>query len=295
MDSLTFGPLVQTAWLANHLGDADLCVFDTTVFLRPDPDGPRPYRIESGREAYELEHVTGAAFLDLPGDLSDRSSRFGFQMPGVEQLERVLSAAGLGEGRRVVLYSAGSVMWSTRMWWMLRSAGFDEAAVLDGGWEKWRREGRPTAAGSEAYSAARFEARMRSGLLIGKEEMVERSGRDSVCTLNALSPGVYAGTSSMSYGRPGHIPGSHNVYYNTLLDPDSGTFLPTEQLERLFVSSGALESEQVVAYCGGGISATMDALALVLIGRPDVAVYDGSMSEWAADESLPLETGSEPA
>ena len=96
----------------------------------------------------------------------------------------------------------------------------------------------------------------------------------------------------MNYGRPGHIPGSRNVHYDTLLDPDSGMFLPTDQLERVFAGSGALESKLVVAYCGGGISATMDALALVLVGRPDVAVYDGSMSEWAADESLPLETGS---
>ena len=291
---MTFGPLVQTDWLGEHLDDGDIRVFDATVFLRPDPDGPRPYRIESGREVYEAEHVAGAGFLDLPGELSDRESRFGFQMPPVAQLQAVLSAAGIGEGKRVVLYSTSSVMWATRVWWMLRAAGFDEAAVLDGGWKKWKNEGRATASGTEAYPPACFEARIREGLLIGKDEMVEEIASGATCTLNALSPEVYAGTSKMSYGRPGHIPGSRNVHYDTLLDPESGTYLPLEQLRERFETSGAMEAERAINYCGGGISATMTALALVLLGHPNVAVYDGSMSEWAADQTLELRTGEAP-
>ena len=113
----------------------------------------------------------------------------------------------------------------------------------------------------------------------------------SVCTLNALAPDSYDGSSTHHYGRPGHIPGSHNVFYDTLLDPDDGTFLPPEQLALLYRESKALDSERVINYCGGGISATMDALALSLLGHPDIAVYDGSMTEWAADPELPLVTG----
>ena len=115
----------------------------------------------------------------------------------------------------------------------------------------------------------------------------------SPVTINALSPEVYSGDKNQ-YGRPGHLPGTHNVFYGSLLDPDSGEFLPAEQLRPLFADSGALTAERVVTYCGGGISATMDCLALTLCGQGNIGVYDGSMSEWVRDESLPLKLGDAP-
>jgi thiosulfate/3-mercaptopyruvate sulfurtransferase len=115
----------------------------------------------------------------------------------------------------------------------------------------------------------------------------------AVCTINALSPEVYRGDKNM-YGRAGHIPGSHNVFYNTLLNPADGTFLPPADLKLRFDEVGAFGRPRVIAYCGGGISATMDALALTLAGHPDIAVYDGSMMEWVADPALPLHCGATP-
>lgn len=295
-------PLVDTDWLAKHQSDEHLRVFDTTVFLVPDPGGRPPYRIESGLASYTSSHVPGAGFLDLTRELSDRNSRMPFMMPGEAQLSDALSRSGISADSQVVLYSASSMMWSTRVWWMLRAVGLGEVglgavglgavAVLDGGWEKWQREGRPVASEPCSYPPGSFEARLQPGLLVGKDEVASAIGAASTCTVNALSPEVYAGTAATHYGRPGHIPGSHNVFYNHLLDRETGTFLEPDELRQRLARE--LHSERVITYCGGGISATMPALALILLGHPNVAVYDGSLTEWAADAELPLVTGADP-
>ena len=128
---------------------------------------------------------------------------------------------------------------------------------------------------------------------VGKDAMLDVVAGKGPVTVNALAPAVYSGEKNQ-YGRAGHLPGTYNVYYGDLLDPTTGEFLPPEKLRPLFAQSGALESERVIAYCGGGISATMDALAMLVCGQSKVAIYDGSMSEWVKDASLPLKLGKEP-
>ncbi len=281
-------PLVSTDWLATHLRDSDLRVYDTTVHLRPATPGP--YRIESGRADYDAAHVPGAGFLDLPGALSDPNAGLGFTNPKPEQLERELGAAGIGEGVRVVLYSTTTPMWATRVWWMLRAAGFDAAHVLDGGFAKWKAEGRPASTEPCRYPPARFRARPRPERWADRDDVLASIGSGSVCTINALSRALHTGEAEMSYGRKGHIEGSVNVPFGSLVNPD-GTYRAPDELRRCFEAVGAFERRRVICYCGGGISATMDALALSLLGHPDVAVYDGSLSEWARDPSLPMKTG----
>jgi thiosulfate/3-mercaptopyruvate sulfurtransferase len=286
------GPLVSTEWLATHLGAADLRVFDVTVFLYPNPQG-RGYRVESGRDRFAESHIPGSAFLDLVEELSAPDIGLPFMMPPPEVAAEKLGAAGVGADSRVVAYSAGSVMWATRLWWMLRSLGFDRVAVLDGGFGKWRREDRPLTREVSTYPPARMPISPRPSLWADLSEMRQVAAEGRTCTINALSPDVYSGEKNV-YGRPGHIPGSHNVFYDTLLDPQSGIFRPLEELRERFATTGALASPRVVTYCGGGISATMDALALTLLGHPNVAVYDGSMSEWARHAELPLTQGAQP-
>jgi len=281
--------LVSTAWLEAHLGDPDLRVFDTTVHLRPA--SPGPYRIESGRADYEASHVPGAAFLDLAGDLSDPNSPLSFTMPPLERLARALGAAGVGRGSRVVVYTTTTPMWATRLWWMLRASGFDEVAVLDGGFAKWTAEGRSVEAGARAYPPAELSLTARPGAWADKADVLAAIEDGAVCTINALSPSVHSGESPMNYGRKGHIKGSRNVPYAALLK-DDGTYRDDADLRALFDTVGAFERARVICYCGGGISATMDALALTRLGHPSVAVYDGSMSEWSRDPAMPMETGS---
>jgi thiosulfate/3-mercaptopyruvate sulfurtransferase len=280
--------LVSTDWLAAHLADPDLRIFDVTVHLRPA--NPGPYAIESGRADYEAAHVPGAAFLDLAGDLSDSSSKLAFTMPPVADLARALGGAGIGRDSRVVAYATTSPMWATRLWWMLRACGFDQVAVLDGGLPKWTAEGRPVEAGARRYPPAALDLAARPGFWADKTEVLAAIDDGAVCTINALSPGLHSGEAAATYGRKGHIKGSRNVPYAALLKSD-GTYRDDAELRALFAAVGALERPRVICYCGGGISATMDAMALTRLGRPNVAVYDGSMSEWTRDPDLPMETG----
>ncbi|HXQ14664.1 MAG TPA: sulfurtransferase [Caulobacteraceae bacterium] len=281
--------LVSTEWLAENLEDSAVRIFDVTVHLRPSPSGG-PYQIESGRADYLAGHLPGAGFLDLPRDLSDTSSPLAFTMPTVERLAQALGAAGVGQGSRVIAYSTTTPMWATRLWWMLRASGFDNAAVLDGGLAKWKAEGRLVETGEARYPPAALTLSARPQLWADKAAVLAAVGDGDVCTINALSPSVHRGEGATNYGRKGHIASSRNVPYAALLRPD-GTWRDDAELRSLFEAVGALGRERVICYCGGGISATMDALALTRLGHPAVAVYDGSMSEWSGDPAMPMEVG----
>ncbi len=190
----------------------------------------------------------------------------------------------------MVLYASTTPMWATRVWWMLRAAGFDDVSVLDGGFGKWKAEGRAVSSEPCRYPPARFRARPRAERWADRDEVLASIGCGSVCTINALSHSVHSGESETSYGRKGHIEGSLNVPYASLVNRD-GTYRTPAELRASFDAVGAFAKPRVIFYCGGGISATLDAFALELLGHPDVAVYDGSLSEWARDPSLPMKTG----
>jgi thiosulfate/3-mercaptopyruvate sulfurtransferase len=269
--------------------DKRLRIFDTTVFLRPDP--PR-YRVESGRENYFTAHIPTAGFLDLTKGLSDETSPFAFTLPGVEQLQTNFRRYGIDDDSLVVLYSTSHIMWATRVWWMLHWAGHQNVTLLDGGYTRWIAEGRPVNSNPTPYPTSNMTVRPQPGLWATRDEVLRAVGDNAVCTINALSSDVYAGTAPTNYGRPGHIPGSRNLYYGSVLDGQS--FRSADAIAAAVADVGARTAERIITYCGGGISATVDAFALKLIGYDNVAVYDGSMSEWAADPALPLVTGTAP-
>jgi thiosulfate/3-mercaptopyruvate sulfurtransferase len=174
---------------------------------------------------------------------------------------------------------------------MLRAFGFDNAAVLDGGWREWVGAGRPASTEPEpVYRPANFVARLRPGLFVGKDDVLAALGRPEVCVIDALSPEVHRGERP-DYARPGHIPGAHNVPFAELVDPQTHRYLPQDHLHALFADVLSTEPERVITYCGGGIAASSDAFVLNVLGVDDVAIYDGSMTEWAADPALPLVTG----
>lgn len=284
--------LVSTQWLNDHLEDPNLRVFDTTVYLKPKEDGSG-YQADSGRDNWTQAHVPGAGFLDLVKEFSDPNNSVPFMMPSAERFCELAAKHGINNDSKVVLYNDGVPMWATRAWWMFRSVGFDNVAVLDGGWQKWQNEKRPSDDQLPKFAAGNLEANARPEMWANKDDMLRIMEDGSACTLNALAPDVYNGETNR-YGRAGHIPGSLNVFYGSLIDADDGTFLPRERLTAILRENGSLDAERVVVYCGGGISATMDALALHVAGHDNVAIYDGSMSEWIKDESLPLSLGNAP-
>jgi len=280
--------IAETRWLAENLRDPSLRVFDCTTYLHYETGTGRPYSVESGRADYDRGHIPGSAFLDLQGDLSDTSSRFHFTMPAADDLAARLAAKGIGAGTRVVLYARKGTQWATRVWWMLRAIGFDDAAVLDGGFDRWCAEGRPVETAETRYPAATLVARPRPGLFVGRDEVRAAIGDADACTINALAPDLHRGDNPC-YGRPGRIPGSVNVPTAALVDPALLTLRPPEAAAAAFAAVGADPSKRILLYCGGGIAATLDAFLLHQLGYRDLAVYDASMSEWAKDETLPIE------
>jgi len=283
--------LVQTDWLEAHLNDPGLRIFDCTTYLKPaEPGNDLPYLVVSGRTDYDAGHVPGAGFLDIQEELSDNSTRLRFMLPPAEHFAAAMSRHGVDDKTRVVLYSAGSIMWATRVWWMLRAFGFEEAAVLDGGWDKWRSEGRPVSTASCAYAPANFIARPRPGMVVGKDRVLATLGDPSTVAVNALTPELHSGKTPSRYGRPGRVPGSVNVSAATLLDSATKAFVPLAQARATFDAAGVDKSKEVICYCGGGISATVDLFLLYQLGHDRITLYDASMGEWAKDPSLPIET-----
>lgn len=283
-------PLIATEALAGQLGDPDLRLFDCTMHLTPLPDNSGQ-QVTSGRADYLEGHIPGAAFIDLARDLSDTASPYRFSALGPDAFAAAAGRLGIGDGRRVVLYDGGYNAWAARVWWMLKAYGFDSAQVLDGGLIKWRKEGRPLSTEVTTYAPSTFTVRPRPGFFADKVRVAGAIGAPDVRIVNALSPEQHTGKSGVNYGRAGRIPGSCNVASRGIVDPETNALLPLPKLRRRFDDAGLLGGERVIAYCGGGIAASLTALALAALGKHDVEVYIHSLQEWANDPSLPMEVG----
>jgi thiosulfate/3-mercaptopyruvate sulfurtransferase len=285
--------LISTAELASILDRPELRLFDCTTYLEPAPEGSGvPYLAVPGRHSFEAGHIPGADFLDLQGEFSEQNTELRFMMPGVAQLAAAFGRHGISDRSEVVLYSIGTPMWATRFWWMLMSLGFENTAVLDGGLDKWKLEGRALETGpAKGTTPATFTAKPKPGFFVDKHATLEATTARNTVVVNALGPQFHKGLEPSRYGRPGRVPGSCNVSAATLLDPQTKAFVPLADAEWKFAAQGITRDKRVVAYCGGGISATIDLFLLHRLGYQNLTLYDGSMGEWAKDASLPIETG----
>ncbi|WP_314952407.1 sulfurtransferase [Bradyrhizobium cosmicum] len=282
--------LITTEQLASILGNPDLRLYDCTTYNEPVPPGSDvPYRAVPGDKTFAAGHIPGADLLDLQGEFSDTSAQQFFMMPDIAQLEAAFGRHGLDASKTIVLYSIGTMMWSTRFWWMLRSLGVD-AQVLDGGLDKWKEEGRPIETGApKGYPASTFKATPRAGFFVDKNVVKARIGDPSTVIVNALGPQFHEGREPSRYGRPGRVPGSVNVPAATLVKADK-TLTSFADAEAKFAAAGVTRDKNVILYCGGGISATIDLLLLTQLGYDKLTLYDASMGEWARDPALPIET-----
>jgi thiosulfate/3-mercaptopyruvate sulfurtransferase len=290
--------LVSTDWLARNLGETSLRIYDVTLYVEYKGDtgdsfGGYDLDSETARKEWAKSHIPGSNFIDLKSELFDSNHSIPFMMPPPESFAEAIASRGVSENTSVILFSKGCPMWATRVWWMLRSIGFDNVAVLDGGWEKWARENHPTDNVVSKYPKGKLSVNPRPEMWINKDRILEAMEPGGPPMLNALPHEVYTGELNR-YGRPGHLPGSHSVPYESVINPNTGEFLKPEILRPLFAKSSALDADKVIAYCGGGISATMACMAMSLCGQDNVSLYDGSMNEWVLDETLPLKLGAEP-
>ena len=267
--------LVSTAWLAGHLAEADLKVVDGSWHM------PQTKR-DPAREFAEA-HIPGAVFFDVDG-IADKSTKLPHMLPSPDVFAKAVGALGIGNGDRVIIYDSRNVVSAARVWWTFRVFGHDAVAVLDGGLPKWRADGRPVESGpAKQPTRQKFTAKFRPELVRDLAQVQENvtTGREQV--VDARSRGRFAGTEPEPRPglRGGHIPNSLNLPYDELHAPD-GTLRAAPALREAFADAGVDLGRPVVTTCGSGITASVLALALHRLGRPDVAVYDGSWTEWGS-------------
>jgi len=273
-------PLVSVEWLNAHLNDSDLIVLDVTVVVNIDDKGG--FNIVNGKEQYKAGHIPNAGFADLMGNLSAQN-KLNFVMPTVEQFRSVIGEFGIGNESRVVVYSAQSQDWAARLWWMLRWAGLDQVAILDGGLEAWKAKKLPLSTESSTYSKKTYSLKFRPKVVASRNEVFNSINNNQVNLIDAMPEAHYNGEFSL-YARPGHIPSASNEFSGNII-AQSGFFRPIDELEMMFDGD---KNNRSITYCGGGVSASLLAYGLIRSGYKDVAVYMGSLQEWTENPENPM-------
>lgn len=276
-------PLVSTAWLAERLGSADIQVIDATWFM------PGEGRV--GGDAYVAGHIPGAVFFDID-QISDPATDLPHMLPQADAFADAAGQLGLRRDLTLVVYDAQGIFSAPRVWWTLRTMGFPEVFVLDGGLLKWRAEGRPVETALPRLTPATIEPAFDPSLVRDLDAMrglLER--RDAQVVDARAGPRFRGEVPEPRTGlRSGHMPGARNVPWNGLINAD-GTMKSADQIRAAFQGAGVDLAKPIVTTCGSGVSASLLALALARLGRDDVAVYDGSWTEWGGRADTPVAIG----
>ena len=285
------GPLVSTAWLADHLGEPDLRVLDATWYL--------PHLARDARAEHRAVRVAGAVYFDID-EIADKDTTLPHMLPAAAAFGDAVGRLGVGDGDRVVVYGGRNLVASARVWWTLRAFGHATVWVLDGGLPRWRAEGRPIEAGLATPVPRRFTARRRPELVrdlaamqanaAAPREQVPRHAPEQV--VDARSAGRFAATEPEPRAglRGGHIPGSRSLPYDRLFDAEGGLLSPPV-LRGIFQGVGLDLRAPITTTCGSGATACVLAVGLAAAGGPDAAVYDGSWTEWGGRADTPVDTG----
>jgi thiosulfate/3-mercaptopyruvate sulfurtransferase len=271
--------LVSTEWLAEHLGEADLVVVDASWFM--------PSSGRRGPDEYLAAHIPGARFLDID-EVADKAHSAPHMLPAARQFADAMEQLGVGSRDRIVVYDNSPTRNAARGWFMFRHFGARDVAILDGGFQKWLAEGRPTESGEPAPRGTTFEANVRDEV-VTKQQMLAGTG---LPWADARGKPRFEGSDADPRAgvAPGHAPGSRNLPFGSLYRED-GTFRPVEELKRLFAEAGVDPTKPFVASCGSGVTANSLIFAAHLIGNDETKLYDGSWSEWGADPATPKVLG----
>ena len=280
--------LVDTEWLAAHIDDPRIRVVDSSFKL--------PGITPTAREDYGRGHIPGAVFFDID-DIAQPGTSLPHMIPSPELFARKMERLGIGDDDRVIVYDSAGLSSAGRAWWMLRLFGHRNVALLDGGLPQWKADGRPLETAVPNPPLRRFTARFDPALVRDKHALLGNlaTGREQV--VDARAAGRFAGVAEETRPglRRGHIPGSRNLPYDRVTDPQTHRLRDAEALSELLRDAGAALDRPIVTSCGSGVTACALAFALHLIGYPGAAVYDGSWSEWGLPGDTPVETGPAPA
>jgi thiosulfate/3-mercaptopyruvate sulfurtransferase len=276
-------PLVSTDWLAERLGGPEVRVVDATWFM--------PGEGRTGADAYAAGHIPGAVFFDID-QIADHATDLPHMLPAADAFAEAAGELGLRRDLAVVIYDGQGIFSAPRVWWTLRAMGFPEVFVLDGGLPKWRAEGRPIEMALPHPTPTTIEPAFDPSLVRDLEAVRGVLERRDAQVIDARSGPRFRGEAPEPRAglRGGHMPGAQNVPWNSLINPD-GTMKSADEIRAVFEGAGTDLDKPIVTTCGSGVSASLLALSLARLGRDDVAVYDGSWTEWGGRTDTPIVTG----
>ena len=279
--------LVETDWLARHLGDPVLRLVDIRGIIRP-PDAPKPWYLPQ-LEAYRQSHVPGALFVDWTEDIVEPTAPVHMTVAGPARFKALMERLGIGDPHTVVVYDDTGTI-ALRLWWALNSYGHPEVRLLNGGWTKWVAEGRPVTAEVPAHPAAVFTPRVCPEWRVGAAEVRAVLNNPGVAVVDCRSPKEFLGEIGRGE-RKGRIPGAVNVPVSRVMDPETKTWKAPAEIRKLFEAAGVTPDRRVITYCNAGVSASVGLFALKLLGRGAATNFAGSWYEWEADPANPVQVG----
>ena len=282
--------LADSDWLAVHLDDPNVRIVDMRGYVKLSTldDGEQAAQYSGAPDDYAAGHIPGAVYLDWTRDIIDPDDAVPVQVAPPERIAEIFGGVGIGDATTVVAYdSHPASQFATRLWWVLRYYSHDNVKVLNGGFPKWQREGRPVETDTPAYPAATFTPHVQPDMRATAADVVALIGQSDTCLLDARDTGQYSGAVRRGK-RGGRIPGALNVPREELIG-DDGTFRPAADLHTLMADTLGVQPDQhVVAYCNGGVAATVVLFSLSLMGYDHITNYDGSWNEWNEREELPI-------
>ena len=274
--------------LRNKLNHSELRIFDVSTALVPSMSGV-------GYDAFPLEEnwiacrIPNSMYIDVPRYLSEQTKVIRVGVPSKKKVTRFMLTFNLGIDDPIVLYEQSPSIWATRVWWMLFILGFKRVSILDGGIKEWEALGYEIETSVTSYSHAKFEENIDKSVFVDKDVTLGSMNKSDCTLLNALTSDIHKGENPR-YGRPGRIPGSLNIPFHELVDSETGKLVSPEKAMKVFSQENISSDDNILNYCGGGIAATLNAFIQRQLGFKNMQIYDNSMSEWAMDSTLPIET-----